>query len=76
VKILPEGRPLKTEDCQREIPLVGAALAAMKQRPKGFPRYRDKASSLSATLNKYLLRDSLRHTKDHTVYSLGHSFKA
>lgn len=75
VKILPEGRRLKTDDSQREIPLVGAALAAMKQRPEGFPRYRDKSSSLSATLNKYLLENGLRPTKDHTVYSLRHSFK-
>jgi integrase len=75
VKILPEGRRLKTADSQREIPLVGAALAAMKKRPEGFPRYRDKSSNLSAVLNKYLLNNGLRPTKDHTVYSLRHSFK-
>jgi integrase len=75
VKILPEGRRLKTEDSQREIPLVGAALAAMKLRPMGFPRYRDKGSTLSATLNKYLLQNGLRPTTDHSVYSLRHSFK-
>lgn len=75
VKILPEGRRLKTSDSQREIPLVGAALAAMKMRPHGFPRYRDKSSNLSATLNKFLLLNGLRPTKDHTVYSLRHSFK-
>jgi integrase len=75
VKVLPEGRRLKTDDSQREIPLVGAALAAMKLRPEGFPRYRDKSSNLSATLNKYLLENGLRPTKDHSVYSLRHSFK-
>jgi integrase len=75
VKILPEGRRLKTEDSEREIPLVGVALAAMKRRPEGFPRYRDKSSTLSATLNKYLLDNGLRPTKGHTVYSLRHSFK-
>jgi integrase len=47
----------------------------MSQRPQGFPRYRDKSSNLSATLNKYLLQNGLRPTKDHTVYSLRHSFK-
>jgi integrase len=47
----------------------------MKLRPEGFPRYRDKSSSLSATLNKYLEENGLRPTKDHTVYSLRHSFK-
>jgi integrase len=47
----------------------------MKLRPEGFPRYRDKSSSLSAAVNKYLLENGLRPTKDHTVYSLRHSFK-
>jgi integrase len=75
IKILPEGRRLKTEDSQREIPLVGAALAAMKVRPQGFPRYRDKASNLSATVNKYLQENGLRPTEDHSLYSLRHSFK-
>jgi integrase len=75
VKILPDGRRLKIADSQREIPLVGAALAAMRKRPNGFPRYRDKSSSLSATVNKYLADNNLRPTKDHTVYSLRHSFK-
>lgn len=75
VRILPDGRRLKTADSRREIPLVGAALAALRKRPSGFPRYRDKASNLSATLNKYLLENGLRPTKGHTVYSLRHSFK-
>jgi len=44
VKILPDGRRLKTGDSQREIPLVGTAVAAMKLRPIGSPRYRDKSS--------------------------------
>ena len=75
VKIQPDGRKLKTEDSEREIPLVGVALAAMRLRPKGFPRYRDKSSSLSATVNKFLRVNGLRPTKDHSVYSLRHSFK-
>jgi integrase len=75
VKIQPDGRKLKTEDSEREIPLVGVALAAMTRRPKGFPRYRDKSSSLSATVNKFLRVNGLRPTKDHSVYSLRHSFK-
>jgi integrase len=75
VSVLPDGRRLKTADSRREIPLVGAALAAMRKRPEGFPRYRDKSSNLSATLNKYLWENGLRPTKDHTVYSLRHSFK-
>ena len=75
VKVQPDGRRLKTEDSEREIPLVGVALAAMKLRPQGFPRYRDKSSSLSATVNKFLRVNGLRPTKDHSVYSLRHSFK-
>ena len=75
VKILPDGRRLKTLDSQREIPLVGAALAALRKRPEGFARYRDKSSGLSATVNKYLSENNLRPSKDHTVYSLPHSFK-
>jgi integrase len=75
VKVLPEGRRLKTVDSEREIPLVGHALDALRKRPEGFPRYRDKASSLSAAVNKYLEENKLRPSKDHTVYSLRHSFK-
>lgn len=48
IEVLPDGRRLKTEDSRREIPLVGVALEALKLRPDGFPRYRDKAASLSA----------------------------
>lgn len=65
VEILPDGRVLKTEDSRREVALVGVALAAMKLRPEGFARYRDKSSSLSATVNKYLLENGLRPTKAH-----------
>lgn len=75
VEILPDGRHLKTKDSERQIPLVGVALAAMKLRPQGFPRYRDKSSSMSGTLNKYLKENGLRPTCEHTVYSLRHSFK-
>ncbi len=75
VSIVPDGRRLKTKDSERDIPLVGAALAAMKRRPNGFERYRDKSSSLSATINKFLEENNLKPTNNHTVYSLRHSFK-
>lgn len=66
---------LKTEDSRRQIPLVGAALAAMRLRPNGFPRYRDKSGTLSALVNKYLSVNGLRPSEHHTLYSLRHSFK-
>ncbi|MBX3566536.1 MAG: tyrosine-type recombinase/integrase [Rhizobiaceae bacterium] len=75
VKVEADGRRLKTEDSAREIPLTGIALAAIRQRPTGFPKYRDRATVLSATVNKYLSENGLRPTKDHTLYSLRHSFK-
>jgi hypothetical protein len=43
---VPSCRRLKTGDSEWEIPLVGVAKAALKLRPEGFPRYRDKSSSL------------------------------
>jgi len=75
VKVAADGRRLKTEDSARDMPLVGVALAALRLRPGGFAKYRDKATVLSATVNKYLAENDLRPTKDHTVYSLRHSFK-
>src|SRR5882724_4758112 len=75
VSVLPDGRRLKTYDSLREIPLVGAALAALKAKPEGFPRYRDNSSTFSATANKFLLENGLRPTEEYTVYSLRHSFK-
>jgi integrase len=75
VSVLPDGRRVKTDDSLREIPLVGAALAALKTKPDGFPRYRDNSSTFSATANKFLLENGLRPTEEHTVYSLRHSFK-
>ncbi len=75
VEILPEGRQLKTEDSKREMPLVGVALQAIKLRPQGFPRYRDKSSSMSGTLNKYLKENGLRPNSEVSVYSLRHSFR-
>jgi integrase len=75
VRIMADGRRLKTGDSEREIPLVGVALKALLQRPQGFPKYRDNATTLSATANKFLLENGLRPSTDHTVYSLRHSFR-
>jgi integrase len=42
IRIQAEGRLLKTDHSERDIPLVGLALEAMKRHPNGFPRYFDK----------------------------------
>lgn len=75
VRIIADGRRLKTEDSAREIPLVGVALAALRQRPKGFPKYRNRGTTVSATVNKFMTENGLHPTKDHSVYSLRHSFR-
>ncbi len=74
VRVIPDGRRLKTPQSEREIPLVGVALEVMRLQPNGFPRYRDKASSFSALVNKYLRNNNLS-PNGHTVYSLRHSFE-
>ena len=75
VEVEPEGRLLKTEESRRHIPLVGVSLVAMRLQPKGFPRYFDKGSTLSAAVNKYLENHDLCPTEKHTLYSLRHSFE-
>ena len=75
IRIRAEGRVLKTEHSERDIPLVGLALDAMRRHPNGFPRYFDKGSSLSATLMKYFGNHGLLPTDKHKIYSFRHSFK-
>lgn len=75
ILVRPEGRQLKTMSSRRNIPLVGVALMAMRYQPDGFPRYRDKSDTLSATLNKALISRNLRASDGtQTVYSVRHSF--
>ncbi|AUW42695.1 DUF6538 domain-containing protein [Rhizobium leguminosarum] len=68
-------REVKTNSSIREIPLVGVALEALKKFPDGFPRYRDKGTHLSNTLNKYFREHHLFPSKKHKIYSLRHSFE-
>jgi len=75
VRVVPEGRRMKTRQSERDIPLVGVALMAMKKHPDGFPRYRDKGASLSGLVNKVLWNHQLRPTENHTLYSLRHTFE-
>ncbi|WP_054312874.1 tyrosine-type recombinase/integrase [Mesorhizobium sp. 1M-11] len=75
VQVRPNGRRLKTDHSARDIPLVGCALEAIKLHPNGFPRYRDKAASLSALVNKALTNKKLLPTPKHSLYSLRHTFE-
>lgn len=75
VQVRPDGRRMKTEQSERDIPLVGVALMAMRLQPHGFPRYRDKAASLSAAVNKTLAENGLLPSKGHTAYSFRHTFE-
>ena len=75
IRIKAEGRLLKTEHSERDVPLVGMALDAMRRHPDGFPRYFDKGSNLSATLMKHFKKHKLLPSEKHTVYSFRHSFK-
>ncbi len=70
-----EDRVIKTESSVRDIPLIGVALAVMHRFPNGFPRYRDREDTLSATLMKHLRAKKLLPTEAHRVYSTRHSFE-
>lgn len=69
-----EGYTLKTLDSKRKIPLVGSALAAFRKFPNGFTHL-GNAEGFSASVNKFLTSNGLRPTKDHSAYSLRHTFK-
>jgi integrase len=75
IQVRPDGRRMKTEQSERDIPLVGVALMAMQAQPDGFPRYRDKAASLSAAVNKTLAENKLLPSPKHTAYSFRHTFE-
>tara|TARA_R110000787_G_scaffold274658_2_gene382670 strand:- start:7519 stop:8895 length:1377 start_codon:yes stop_codon:yes gene_type:complete len=70
-----QNRELKTDDSEREIPLVGAALPAMRLCPNGFGHYYDRSTLVSANLMKAFKQRDLLPTKDHVIYSLRHSFE-
>lgn len=66
---------VKALSSYRQIPLVGVALAVFRKHPNGFPRYRNRGNSLSATLNKHFKLHGLFPTGRHKIYSLRHSFE-
>ena len=70
-----QNRSLKTPQSARKIPLVGSSLYAFKRLPEGFKHYYGKSDLLSSTLNKYLRENDKLPSKDHSVYSLRHSFE-
>lgn len=76
VKVRPKAnRELKTPYSEREIPLIGISLEAFIASPRGFPRYRDRSSQLSALVNKALKLRGLLPTDDHSLYSIRHTFQ-
>ena len=74
ISIEPVGRTLKSQYARRVIPLAGVSLAAFRECPEGFPRYRDNAV-LSDTINKFLRENRLLETPEHSLNSLRHSFE-
>jgi hypothetical protein len=72
VLIRGEGRQLKSHTSEREIPLAGVSLEAL--RDGGLSRYHDKPG-LSATVNKFMSENGLQETPDHTIYGLRHAFE-
>ncbi|MEP9378438.1 tyrosine-type recombinase/integrase [Aquabacter sp. CN5-332] len=75
VHVVPDGRKMKTPHSERKIPLVGAALAAARRCPAGFPRYRDKSAGLSAYMSRFFREKGLRPSPAHSLYSLRHTFE-
>ena len=64
-------REIKNKHSERDVPLVGIALEAMRRHPEGFPRYRN-TGTYSAAANKALrkiLPDGV------TIGGLRHSFE-
>jgi len=75
VRVMPIGRVLKSTSSERDIPLVGISLDALRAFPRGFDQYVDNGDTLSATVNKYFEENGMWLSQLHTLYSLRHSFK-
>lgn len=69
-----KGYSLKTKSSERKIPLVGSALIAFKKFPDGF-NHKGNPDTFSNTVNKFMKENGLRPTKQHSIYSLRHTFK-
>ena len=76
IRIRPtRGRQIKSRASERDIPLVGVSLAAMRCAPEGFPHYRDRGYLLSASLMKAFRSRNLLPSPAHRIYSFRHSFE-
>lgn len=68
-------RQIKNRTSRREIPLTGVSLEVFQEFPTGFPHYRERPATLSATVNKFLRENGLMESDAHVMYSLRHSFE-
>ncbi len=75
IAIKPVGRELKTFTSEREVPLVGMVLEAVKASPNGFEHYRGKGELVSENLMKAFRLRNLFPSTDHVIYSFHHAFE-
>ncbi|QFT81938.1 Phage integrase family protein [Roseovarius sp. THAF27] len=68
-------RDIKTGASIRRVPLLGAALDAMRRHPEGFPRFRGNANYYN-TVNKYFRDNGLFPSAQHTIGGLRHSYES
>lgn len=74
IQIRPDGRQIKTEHAERDLPLVGVSLEAFREYPTGFDRYRENVN-WSNVANKFMRANGLLPTEDHSAYSTRHAFE-
>ena len=68
-------RNTKNQNSIRVLPIVGYALDAFKEYPKGFKLYKNNRENLSAVLNKFMSENGMRPTENHSLNSMRHSFQ-
>ena len=68
-------RTLKTVQSERDLPLVGASLYAFQMLGGSFKIYHGKPDLISTTINKYCRENNIFPSKNHSLYSLRHSFE-
>lgn len=71
------GRAIKNKFSARKIPLVGAALDAMRRNPQGFSQYRQNHEYVRRQINDWLrsLQPDVSDEEKKTLYCLRHTFK-